>query len=167
MAKKRIADLLRQEAKKFSQTEEVSVESDISDISKDTASDSETSKPTEPNLAELQALVTELTAALEQARKNEAALQQQIADLKFQLEEQKSFGEKLEKEFKLAKKAAVDLAEANTKLIEEIQNLKKQEKQEEKKQAQIPKKPAPQVLKFDTQPIPQSGDFAANSWLLD
>lgn len=165
MAKKRIADLLKQEANKFLQTEGEAVDSDIF---KETTSDSETSQPTEePNLAELQTLVTELTAALEQARQNEAALQKQIADLKFQLEEQKSLAEKLEKEFKLAKKAAVDLAEANTKLIEEIQSLKKQEKQEEKKPIQLPKKPAPQVLKFDAQPTPQSGDFAANSWLLD
>lgn len=103
--------------------------------------------------AELEAMVKELRAALEEAQnqenkfanlkdsleeahQNEDSLKQEIADLKSNLQKQEQFIEKLQNElegikplkaeFEEAKKAAVHLAATNEKLTEEVKALKKE-----------------------------------------
>src|SRR4028118_1386867 len=115
-------------------------------------SDKPSAKQSSATKAELEATITELQGALkeaqhkeetfaelkadlEEAYRKEGALQQQINDLQSELQHQKKSVHKLEKElekiehlkadFEQAKKAAVQLADANEKLIQEVKTLKK------------------------------------------
>jgi len=129
--------------------------------------------------------VAELRAGLEKAHKREYELQENVYQLKSELYEQKSLVQQLEQalvqanlkiknELEQAKKTALELAEANGKLIEEIQGFKK-DKQEKptpqaivpKKQITVPKKSIPIIEKL---PPEKPGDPAKTSspmWLLD
>jgi septal ring factor EnvC (AmiA/AmiB activator) len=83
-----------------------------------------------------EAHLVDLKDALEEAYRKEGSLQQQIADLQADLQEQEKVVKKLEKElantaglkkeFEQAKKAAIQLAEANELLMQEIDSLKKE-----------------------------------------
>ena len=140
--------------------------------------------------AELEATVAELKAALEEAQKKETtfadlkesleeshrkekALQQQITELQAELHNQNDSLKKLQKnlekiadlktEFEQAKKAAVQLAEANEKLTQEINALKKENEsltvEEHRMQEPMPGRP---IQKENERPA----DFAKTSWLL-
>jgi predicted nucleic acid-binding protein len=122
---------------------------------------------------------TELKHALEEAHRKEGALQQQITDLQSELQHQIKFVHKLQTEldkveqlksdFDQAKKAALLLAEANEKLMQENNSLKKsQEKQKEpekislKKEVKLEPLPKRPIQKESEKPA----DFASKSWLL-
>jgi chromosome segregation ATPase len=140
--------------------------------------------------AELEATVAELKAALEEAQKKETsfadlkesleeshrkekALQKQITELQAELHNQNESLQKLQKnlekiadlktEFDQAKKAAVQLAEANEKLTQEINALKKENEsltvEEHRMQEPMPGRP---IQKENERPA----DFAKTSWLL-
>ncbi|MCC5668114.1 hypothetical protein LC653_30640 [Nostoc sp. CHAB 5784] len=143
MARKQsLSDLLQEEAQKFTPSEgESAIEVTAQEIAEEQAlSDEESSaqtpepnstKRTSPTKADLEATVKELTANLEKSHKNEVSLGQEIADLQSKLSkqktlasEQKSLVEQVTKELDETKKTALQLAEANSKLIEEINALK-------------------------------------------
>ena len=143
MAKKQsLSDLLQEEAQKFTPPEgesaiEVTAEKVVEEQA---ASDEESSaqllepastKRTTPTKADLETTVKELTTNLETSHKKEASLGQEIADLQSKLSKQKTFAseqksllEQLTKELDETKKTALQLAEANSQLIEEINALK-------------------------------------------
>ena len=117
---------------------------------------------------------TELKNDLEEAYRKEGALQQQISDLQSDLQHYKKSVHKLEKElektdhFKTeleqAKKAALQLAQANEMLTQELNTPKKGE-------SQIQKGPGHEVIYHaPDRPIQKDSDkpadFAKNSWLL-
>ena len=153
-------------------------------------SDKPSAKQSSATKAELEATITELQAALkeaqhkeetfaelkadlEEAYRKEGALQQQINDLQSELQHQKKSVHKLEKElekiehlkadFEQAKKAAIQLADANEKLIEEVNTLKKGK--------ETPKGPGHEIIYHaPDRPIQKENekpaDFAKTSWLL-
>jgi chromosome segregation ATPase len=164
MAKKSLTDLLREEVEKSSDpggekiqktTDDELLEQDsesVETLTMKTPAKSIARRPTTTK-AELEATVTKLRAALEEAQhkeetfdslkealdeshRKEGSLQQQISDLHSDLEHERKSVHKLEKqleqidqlkkELDQAKKAAVQLAAANEKLIEEVKTLKKQ-----------------------------------------
>jgi translation initiation factor 2B subunit (eIF-2B alpha/beta/delta family) len=181
MAKKNLGDLLRQEAGK-STTLEVEPVQDVTtdELIEHNAETVEElipldmpntsgSRPTSPTKAELEATVIELKSALEAAHQMQVSLQQQIADL---LSEQKGSIEKrqkdgdqanLKKDLEEAKKAALQLAEANTKLVEEAKSLKKGK---QSIQPQKYKGVDTGAVHFAQQHSEEPSDFAANTWLL-
>ncbi len=150
-------------------------------------------KPSIPTKADLEAQIIELTAALEEAQqkhheepftelkddleeafRKEGVLQQQISDLQSDLQHYKKSVHKLEKELEKvdnlktdleqAKKAAFQLAEANEKLLQEINSLKKGG-------SEIQKGPGHEVIYHaPDRPIQKESDkpadFAKTSWLL-
>ncbi|MBD2244477.1 hypothetical protein [Nostoc sp. FACHB-888] len=143
MARKQsLSDLLQEEAQKFTPPEgESAIEITAEEIAEQQASsDDESSaqtpepnstKRTTPTKAELEVIVKELTTNLEESHKKEASLEQEIADLQSKLSrqktlvsEQKSLAQQVAKELDETKKTALQLAEANSKLIEEINALK-------------------------------------------
>lgn len=134
--------------------------------------------------------VAELRASLEKAHKREYELQENVYQLKSELYEQKTLVQKLEQaldqanlkiknELDQAKKTALELAEANGKLIEEIQGLKKQDKQEKpttqptpqaivpKKAITIPKKSIPIIEKLPPEKPGEPAKTSSPMWLLD
>ncbi|PHM08384.1 hypothetical protein [Nostoc sp. 'Peltigera malacea cyanobiont' DB3992] len=147
MARKQsLSDLLQEEAQKFTPPEgESAIEVTAEKIVEEQASDDEESlgQPLEPastkrspTKADLEATVKELTSNLETSHKKEATLGQEITDLQSKLSKQKTFVseqksllEQLTKELDETKKAALQLAEANSLLIEEINSFKKEAEQ--------------------------------------
>jgi len=209
MARKRIGDLLRQEAEKSPDagTEpviEVAAEELIEEDAKaleelriDTPKKTPASD-TSPTKAELEATVAELKAALEQgsqlelAHQHEGSLQQQVTDLQAELSEQKKLVHKLQHELEKvkpikteleqAKKAALQLADANSQLIEEVNALKgrkedvalkgrkedvalKTQKEDFKPQSYT--RAAPRVVGVAQHQTGDNSDFASKTWLLD
>ncbi|MFN6462795.1 MAG: hypothetical protein RMZ41_013235 [Nostoc sp. DedVER02] len=152
MARKQsLSDLLQEEAQKFTSPEgesaiEVTAEKIVEEeASSDEESSLQTNEPTStkrtsPTKADLEATVKELTANLEKSHKNEASLEQQITDLQSKLSkqqtlasEQKLLAQQIAKELDETKKAALQLADANSKLIEEINALKQTAEDNSKK----------------------------------
>ncbi len=147
MARKQsLSDLLQEEAQKFTPPEgESAIEVTAEKIVEEQASDDEESlgQPLEPastkrspTKADLEVTVKELTSNLETSHKKEASLGQEITDLQSKLSKQKTFVseqksllEQLTKELDETKKTALQLAEANSLLIEEINSFKKEAEQ--------------------------------------
>ncbi|MBD6617716.1 hypothetical protein FNW02_18235 [Komarekiella sp. 'clone 1'] len=143
MVKKRLTDLIQEEAQKFTPPEgEDAIEIASEEIVEENASATEetpaqeteptSTRRTNPTKADLEATVKELTENLEKNHKKEAELQQQIIDLQSKLSEQEASAERLTKELHEAKKTALQLAEANSKLIEEKNAAKPVEKSNSK-----------------------------------
>ncbi|MEH1917664.1 hypothetical protein [Nostoc sp.] len=147
MARKQsLSDLLQEEAQKFTPLEgESAIEVTAEKIVEEQAASDEeslgqplepTSTKRSPTKADLEATVKELTSNLETSNKKEASLGQEIADLQSKLSKQKTFAseqesllEHLTKELDETKKTALQLAEANSLLIEEINSLKQKAEQ--------------------------------------
>ncbi|AFZ22741.1 hypothetical protein Cylst_0391 [Cylindrospermum stagnale PCC 7417] len=184
MIKKRLADLLQKEMQKFTPLEgesaieitaEVVAENASPDASEPTA-DTTATKRTSPTKMDLEATVEELRDNLAQAQKKEASFQQQISNLKSALSEQESSGERLAKELDETKKTALQLAEANSQLIEEINNLK-QAKEPVNALVKEPIKEAYNSLSYrkshrsterlQERPTGSNENFADNTWLYD
>ncbi|WP_414564926.1 MULTISPECIES: hypothetical protein [unclassified Anabaena] len=145
MVKKRLSDLIQEEAEKLTTNENESVievtaqEVTEQDTSAAAASPTQTPEPTAakrtiPTKADLEIIIKELKETLEKKQDKEKSLQQQIADLQSNVSEQKASTEKLTKELQEAKKAAIHLAEANSQLIEENNSLKQEREKELLKQ---------------------------------
>ncbi|QIR41167.1 hypothetical protein HCG51_33795 [Tolypothrix sp. PCC 7910] len=135
MVKKRLSDLLQEEAQKFTPSEgETAIEVTAEAVSEADVSAEETSTHTPepstgarratPTKADLENTIKELKESLEKSHEKEATLQQQVANLESAVAEQKAVATKLTKELEEAKQAALHLAESNSKLIEEINSLK-------------------------------------------
>lgn len=119
----------------------------------------------------------ELKHALEEAHRKEGALQQKVTDLQSELQHHKKLVHKLQTEiekleqiksdFEQAKKAALQLAEVNEKLMQEIKTLTKEK---EKEKEVIPTKMNISVESMPPRPIQKESekqvDFATKSWLL-
>ncbi|MEB3219416.1 MAG: hypothetical protein VKN72_24710 [Nostocales cyanobacterium 94392] len=141
-------------------------------------------------LGNLQDTVEELKQELKTARENEKSLEKLIGELQLTLQEKDALTEKLTTELYAAKKDALQLAEANTKLTAEIntaqkfaakqppakQPLPKQRVPNEAAMVQ-PKKDYSSTLSYrksysrPTGPLtgtqPQESDTSAPMWLLD
>ena len=179
MTRRRISDLIQQEAQKpnskgdsIQDTTNTTSEQDTKAEEPQIQVPEQTSDNTNTMKTELEATVTELRAALDQAHRKEGSLEQRIADLQSALDEQKALAQKLQKELNAAKpikaeleeakKAALGLAEANIQLIEKVDLLSKKPERttvERKK------------LEWHDEPIAQEkfvppADFAKSSWLL-
>jgi chromosome segregation ATPase len=201
MAKKQsLSDLLQQEAQKFTSPEDESViEVSAQEIAPEEATTDEESSPpiaeptttrrTNPTKADLEATVNELTSNLEKSHQKEAALEQEIVDLKSKLSQQKTLvseqkilAEQLTKELDETKKTALQLAEANSKLIEEINAFK--QAAETKSQVVAKQTSAIKPVKENYNPLNYkkshrsseklaerqtsiNDDFAENTWLYD
>jgi len=194
MVKKRLSDLLQEEVEKYTPdaaAEVIEVNAQAINDS-DSFSEEELASPTppatttrrsHPTKAELEVTLQQLQAKLEQVKETEKNLQEKIADLQAHLAEQEALVERLKKELYDAKKAALQLAEENSKLIAEKNTTKNTTKQEtEKKPPEnsptptvykpVPYKKNYRHLERQAQPQPtpkpeSPDDFAANTWLYD
>ncbi len=136
MARKRssLSDLLRQEAQKSPEAEvEVTPEAPV-----DQPAPAEAAAPATPApnpIAELEATIAQLQQALTEAQKREQTLQKTIGELEAELASQQqqlqtvqenlAKANRLHPELEEAKRAALQLAEANQRLTREIADLRK------------------------------------------
>jgi chromosome segregation ATPase len=194
MVKKRLSDLLQEEAEKLTPTQsESAIEVAAVEVAEDTSEAEESptqtqeltsNRRTNPTKADLEVTIKELKETLEQSQKNEKTLQQQITELKSAASEQKASTQRLTKELDDAKKTVLQLAEANSKLIEE-NNLLKQEKENKSSSIQVKENKSSSIQvkekynpvayrkshriaeKLPEQPADTNDDFANNTWLYD
>lgn len=116
MVRKNLSDLLKEEAQKSAEPQEITVEAKLvlEDSASETESDSDSvtnHRRSNPTKAELETTVKELQTALE-------AAQAENQDLRSQLQEQKTLVEKVEKlqsELDQAKQTILKLTETNSK----------------------------------------------------
>ena len=161
MTKKSLGDLLREEAQQPPDPEAEAIQKAASEPLKPDSTLSETESINEttddppqvntaatrakriPTKAELETTVSELSEALQAAHNKESSLQQQIADLQSDLQEQKILLQKLvaeleptnqlKAELDQAKKVILQLLEANSKTTQEANTPKKENKEKENK----------------------------------
>jgi DNA repair exonuclease SbcCD ATPase subunit len=194
MVKKSLSDLLQEEAQKFTPNVgepviEVSaqaiVEPDAVSVAEEITiptSEAAMGRRSHPTKADLEVKLKQLQLNLEQAKETEKNLQQTISNLQATLAEQETVVERLKKELYDAKKAALQLAQENSKLIEENNSVKTTKQEPENPKPVPAKAPAPynplsyrkSYRPVDRQPQPQPkpssetpDDFAANTWLYD
>ena len=135
-------------------------------------------------ITELTSQITELTSSLETSRENERTLQEKMLHLQSDIEEKGQVIDRLQEELKRndvqeelekAQKTAFQLSETNTKLIEEVETLKKENQELKDKQGPKakPDKKAnlPQLVHrpehVKNQPKTSSNDdFSQSTWLL-
>ncbi|QXE24867.1 hypothetical protein B6N60_03577 [Richelia sinica FACHB-800] len=177
MPKKRLADLLQEEAQKFTpNSDEPTIEVTAQAIVVDTITEPETDttsvseapavKRANSQKAELEATIKELQKTINTAQKQEIHFQEQINDLQAALSERDGLVEKLARELSEAKQTALQLADANSQLLEEIKALKEPKghskliyKQPTKTHRNLPHITAP-----NNEP---KEDFGSNTWLYD
>lgn len=181
MARKRLSDMVRQEAEKGS-TAEVEIVTDDSGVEVQ-ASASPANSGVQPNLEEK---IIELKTALETTQNQERSLQEKVLELQAELDDKNQFIDRMKTEIQeadlkgklqKAQEAALQLSEANSKLIDDLKNLK--EENESLKQALQPKAQPPQpkaIVKPKAQIIPRpysspsqpvsNEDFSSSTWLL-
>lgn len=132
---------------------------------------------TEPTRGELEATIAQLRSTAEQthqlevAHQHEGALQQENNQLKVELSDHKKLVDKLQKELETvnqikrelqeAKQTALQLAETNSKLIEEVNRLK--EHKEPYKPTAVRKSEG--VIMFSQDPARAMNDNTIKSWL--
>jgi len=197
MVRKRIADLLNEEGEKLT-TEQSSSELDATnneelsneektEVVKPTrttarARNTSRTRQTSQTTSDSEGIVTELRAALKQAQEKEHSLEHRIAELLVEIEDEKALVKQLRQdvadfdavndELEQAKTTILQLAEANSKLIEQMNALKKEPAPLQKKEptSQQKYKSARQTVVFPQQDQVdsegQSVDFARNTWLL-
>lgn len=192
MARKQsLSDLIQAEAQKFDPSQgESAIEVTAQTVAEEIAtpqennqstSETSTTKRSNPTKADLEVTIKELQTSLTVSEQNEKALQQQIVDLQSALAAQKSSLEKVTKELSETKQTALQLAEANSQIIEEnkafkqaqetqIQQQKTTEKTKEQKSHQpvLYRKSHRTAEQFPVvQPTESKDDFSANTWLYD
>ncbi|MEJ1930980.1 hypothetical protein WDZ92_12030 [Nostoc sp. NIES-2111] len=201
--KQNLSDLIQEEAQKFTPSaDEAAIEVTAQAVTEETAVTPEESQETEangakrgvPTKADLEATIKELQISLKKSEQQEKTLQQKIEELQSALSEQKSSVKKLTKELEETKKTALQLAQANSKLIDEHKALviaqeKEQLEKLEQEKLQLEKlqqeklqqekqsyKPVPYRKSTrlpdnrptqPLQPIETKDDFASNTWLYD
>jgi chromosome segregation ATPase len=165
MARKRLADLVQEEANKdTTDTTKASVidvtATPVEESEQESVNEENNTEGTHLSKADLEVTIQELNELIAQVHQSEANLQNQVEQLQSALSEQKELSERSEKalaeqkakadrsekELKEAKKAALQLAEANSQLSAEIEELKQTVAiLEQQKQPQQPEQQRPQV----------------------
>lgn len=181
--RKRLSDVLRQEAKQVPDAKEKPViDTTAEEVLEQDGQEKELSldmpdpnhaKHTSSTQSDLEATIAELKAALAQAQQKESTLLERVSDLQSELHEQKKLLQKLQKdkdqahlksELEQAKKDSLALAESNSKLLQQLDDLKKEL---DNSKAQASKNPGLQFAYFSQQKTDDPSDFASKSWLLD
>ena len=130
MPRKRLTDLLQEEVQKFTPPSGESVVETTAKKVPDLELAGDGSNSDNSNGPYWGVRVQELQESLDRYHVRETTMQQEIGELKNALSEQRSLSEKLGKELYETKKTALKLAESNSILIEENNQLKQQTAQQ-------------------------------------
>lgn len=118
MVKKRLNDLIREEANKSLDTEDQAVSQVPEELLEPEAdlpmAVDFTARRTSPTKADLEIIVKELKAALQASETENSSLQQQIATSQSDLQDQKTLVEKLKVELEQTKQVILKLSESNS-----------------------------------------------------
>jgi ribonuclease HI len=170
MPKKNLSNLIQEETTKFTPLQgepviEISAEAVL-----------ETQVQTDNNQLELEANIKELQEAISTLKQKESTLIKQISDLQIVVSEQEALAERLTKELYETKQTALQLADSNSQLLEEIKVLNQPSQQPHSQLSQQGsqisksiqyKKSHRSIERLQEKPNQDSEDFSKNTWLYD
>jgi chromosome segregation ATPase len=170
MPKKNLSNLIQEETTKFTPLQgepviEISAEAVL-----------ETQVQTDNNQLELEANIKELQEAISTLKQKESTLIKQISDLQTAFSEKEALVERLTNELYETKQTALQLADSNSQLLEEIKVLNQPSQQPHlqlsQQASQISKsiqykKSHRSIERLQEKPNQDSEDFSKNTWLYD
>jgi chromosome segregation ATPase len=128
------------------------------------------------NHLELEASIKELQQTVSRLKQKESTLIKQISDLQIAVSDKEVLAERLTKELSQTKQTALQLADSNSQLLEQIKVFKQPSEQA----TQQPSEQASQIAKsiqykkshrsierLQEKPNQDNDDFSANTWLYD
>jgi predicted RNase H-like nuclease (RuvC/YqgF family) len=169
MAKKNISDLTQEESKKFIPLQGEPIIEIIAEAVLETQIQTpETPIPAIKNQSELEAIIKELQKTVDTLKQKESTLMQKISALQMVISEQKALAERLTEELYETKQTALQLADSNSQLLEEIKIFKQPSQQTSQisKSSQY-KKSHRSIERLQEKPNQDSEDFSKNTWLYD
>jgi chromosome segregation ATPase len=170
MPKKNLSNLIQEETTKFTPLQgepviEISAEAVL-----------ETQVQTDNNQLELEANIKELQEAISTLKQKESTLIKQISDLQTAFSEKEALVERLTNELYETKQTALQLADSNSQLLEEIKVLNQPSQQPHSQLSQQAsqisksiqyKKSHRSIERLQEKPNQDSEDFSKNTWLYD
>jgi predicted nucleic acid-binding Zn-ribbon protein len=169
MAKKNISDLTQEESKKFIPLQgEPIIEIIAKAVLETQIQTPETPIPAIKNQSELEAIIKELQKTVDTLQQKECTLMQKISALQMVISEQKALAERLTEELYETKQTALQLADSNSQLLEEIKIFKQPSQQASQISKSIQyKKSHRSIERLQEKPNQDSEDFSKNTWLYD
>ena len=169
MAKKNISDLTQEESKKFIPLQGEPIIEIIAEAVLETQIQTpETPIPAIKNQSELEAIIKELQKTVDTLKQKESTLMQKISALQMVISEQKALAERLTEELYETKQTALQLADSNSQLLEEIKVFKQPSQQTSQISKSIQyKKSHRSIERLQEKPNQDSEDFSKNTWLYD
>ncbi|MBD2140076.1 hypothetical protein H6F39_01405 [Anabaena sp. FACHB-1250] len=169
MAKKNISNLTQEEGKKF-----IPLQGEpIIEIIAEPVLEPQIQTPETPitrinTQSELEAIIKELQKTVDTLKQKESTLIQKINALQMVISEKKALTERLTEELYETKQTALQLADSNSQLLEEIKVFKQPSQQTSQISKSIQyKKSHRSIERLQEKPNQDSEDFSKNTWLYD
>ena len=169
MAKKNISNLTQEESKKF-----IPLQGEpIIEIIAEPVLEPQIQTPETPitrinTQSELEAIIKELQKTVDTLKQKESTLIQEISALQMVISEKKALTERLTEELYETKQTALQLADSNSQLLEEIKVFKQPSQQTSQISKSIQyKKSHRSIERLQEKPNQDSEDFSKNTWLYD
>ena len=173
MPKKNLSNLIQEEAQKFTplQGEPVIEVAAEAVLETQTLTTEIPASPSNKEL-ELEARIEELQQTVSTLKQKQATLQNKISDLKVVVTEKDALVERLTTELQETKQTALQLADSNSQLLEEVKVFKQPHQQTSEQATQISKsiqykKSHRSIERLQEKPTQDSEDFSKNTWLYD
>ena len=171
MPKKNLSNLIQEEAQKFTPLQGEPVIEVAAEAVLETQTLT-TEIPASPSNKELEARIEELQQTVSTLKQKQATLQNKISDLKIVVTEKDALVERLTTELQETKQTALQLADSNSQLLEEIKVFKQPHTQTSEQATQISKsiqykKSHRSIERLQEKPTQDSEDFSKNTWLYD
>ncbi|MDB9537493.1 hypothetical protein PN451_16935 [Dolichospermum planctonicum CS-1226] len=169
MAKKNISNLTQEESRKF-----IPLQGEpIIEIIAEPVLEPQIQIPENPitrinTQSELEAVIKELQKTVDTLKQKESTLIQEISALQMVISEKKALTERLTEELYETKQTALQLADSNSQLLEEIKVFKQPSQQTSQISKSIQyKKSHRSIERLQEKPNQDSEDFSKNTWLYD
>jgi hypothetical protein len=169
MAKKNISNLTQEESKKFIPLQgEPIIEIIAEPVLEPEIQTPETPITTIKTQSDLEAIIKELQKTVDTLKQKESTLIEKISALQMVISEKKALTERLTEELYETKQTALQLADSNSQLLEEIKVFKQPSQQTSQISKSIQyKKSHRSIERLQEKPNQDSEDFSKNTWLYD
>ena len=177
MPKKNLSNLIQEESTKFTPLPgEPVIEIAAETVLEAKTPINDSPVPTTKNQLELEASIKELQQTVSTLKQKESTLIKQMSDLQIVVAEQEALAERLTKELYETKQTALQLADSNSQLLEEIKVLNQPSQQPHSQLSQQAsqisksiqyKKSHRSIERLQEKPNQDSEDFSKNTWLYD
>ncbi|MFM5901965.1 MAG: hypothetical protein ACKPKC_11385 [Dolichospermum sp.] len=169
MVKKNISNLTQEESKKFIPLQgEPIIEIIAEPVLEPQIQTPETPITTIKTQSDLEAIIKELQKTVDTLKQKESILLEKINALQTVISEKKALTERLTEELYETKQTALQLADSNSQLLEEIKVFKQPSQQTSQISKSIQyKKSHISIERLQEKPNQDSEDFSKNTWLYD